>query len=68
MVDALVGALGRQHDGHEQFEGVAVVQLRFGVVHDAAEVLQHVAEEFFFPHIYIMDSQGQCMNKRILSQ
>jgi hypothetical protein len=37
-VHPLVGALGTEDNGNEQFEGVAVVQLRFGYGHGLFKV------------------------------
>ena len=49
-IDALVGALRREHDGHEQFEGVAVVQLRLGDGHVLCEPSKYMFEAISLQH------------------
>ena len=49
-VDALVGALGREDDSHEEFEGVVVVELCLGVGIVLDEVVDDGSVALFLGH------------------
>ena len=50
LVDALVGALGREHHGHDELEVVLKVKLGLGGIHRALKKVEDVGIEFFLSH------------------
>ena len=50
ILNALVGALRREHHSHEQLEGIVVVQLGGGRWHLAAPVVQTAVITFLYCH------------------
>ena len=50
LIDALVGTLGTQNDGHKQLKHAAELQFRIHVGHLLAEMRQNPLVSLFFSH------------------